>query len=60
MASSRWLLLTLPLALPLSAKEQDNLWQVGGQWQLDSNQAGVKADASATSGSPMSEKPWSA
>lgn len=47
MASSRWLLLTLPLALPLSAKEQDNLWQVGGQWQLDSNQAGVKADASA-------------
>ena len=45
MASSRWLLLTLPLALPLSAKEQDNLWQVGGQWQLDSNQAGVKADA---------------
>ena len=47
MASSRWLLLTLPLSLPLSAKEQDNLWQVGGQWQLDSNQAGVKADASA-------------
>lgn len=47
MASShRWPLLALALALPLSAKEPDNQWQVGGQWQLGSNQAGVSADAS--------------
>ena len=28
------------------ADEPDNQWQLGGQWQLGSNQAGVSADAS--------------
>ncbi|MCP3288786.1 hypothetical protein, partial [Aeromonas hydrophila] len=45
MANKCWLPLLL-LTLPLSAKEPDNQWQLGGQWQLGSNQAGVSADAS--------------